>query len=84
MADAPHRLDVRGALCPLPVLLSVREIRKVAPGELLEVWGDDPTMNEDMPIWCERSGHTLLEIGEIEGIPGTVRCLIERGQPDRP
>jgi len=72
----PHRLDVRGAVCPLPVLLSVREIRRVAPGGVLEVLGDDPTMLEDMPIWCERAGHRLIEIGETGG---TIRCLIERG-----
>jgi len=71
----PHRLDVRGAVCPLPVLLSVREIRRVVPGGVLEVLGDDPTMLEDMPVWCERAGHRLIEIGETEGI---IRCLIER------
>lgn len=74
----PHRLDVRGQFCPLPVLFSVREIRRLQVGEQLEVVGDDPGMLEDMPVWCERAGHRLLAIEEVDG---EVRCLIEKGAP---
>ena len=69
-------LDVTGHFCPLPVLLSAREIRQMVPGDLLEVVGDDPTMLEDMPVWCERAGHRLVEITHEEG---KIRVLIERG-----
>lgn len=69
-------LDVTGHFCPLPVLLSAREIRQLVPGDLLEVVGDDPTMLEDMPVWCERAGHRLVEIAEEAG---KIRVLIERG-----
>lgn len=72
-----HHLDVTGYFCPLPVLLSAKEIRKLPPGDLLEVVGDDPTMLEDLPVWCERAGHRLVEIAEEEG---KVRALIEKGE----
>lgn len=75
-----HRLDVTGTLCPLPILLAAREMRKLQPGDLLEVVGDDPGIREDLPIWCERAGHRLLEMEE-EG--GRIRSLVEKGEPRR-
>ncbi|PYQ68156.1 MAG: hypothetical protein DMF53_00605, partial [Acidobacteria bacterium] len=74
-----RRLDVTGALCPLPILLSAREMRKLHPGDLLEIVGDDPGIREDMPVWCERAGHRLLEMTE-DG-DGRVRSLVEKGEP---
>ena len=80
---APNRtfLDVTGTLCPLPILLSAREMRKLHPGDLLEILGDDPGIREDMPVWCERAGHRLLELKEEE--KGRLRSLVEKGQPGR-
>ena len=79
MSKPIHRLDVTGALGPLPILLSAREMRKLATGDLLEVLGDDPGIREDMPVWCERAGHRLLELKEEEG--GWIRSLVEKGPP---
>jgi TusA-related sulfurtransferase len=71
-----HRLDVTGTFCPLPILLSVKEMRKLGTGDLLEVLGDDPGILEDMPIWCERAGHRLVEMVEENG---NIRSLVEKG-----
>ena len=79
MSKPIRRLDVTGALCPLPILLAAREMRKLRPGDLLEVVGDDPGIREDMPVWCERAGHRLLEMAEEE--PGRLRSLVEKGEP---
>lgn len=83
MPPPPHRLDLTGLLCPLPILLAAREMRKLHPGDLLEVLGDDPGIREDMPVWCERAGHRLVEMVE-EG--GRIRSLVEKGNrpPGRP
>ena len=75
-----RRLDVTGTLCPLPILLAAREMRKLATGDLLEILGDDPGIHEDMPIWCERAGHRLLEMAEDAG---RIRSLVEKGEPRR-
>ena len=75
-----HRLDVIGLFCPLPILLAAREMRKLQPGDLLEVVGDDPGIREDMPVWCERAGHRLVEMEDEEG---KIRSLVEKG-PGRP
>ena len=75
-----YRLDVTGTFCPLPILLSAREMRKLQPGDLLEVLGDDPGILEDMPVWCERAGHRLIEMAEEEG---TIRSVVEKGAAHR-
>jgi tRNA 2-thiouridine synthesizing protein A len=71
-----HRLDVTGTFCPLPILLSVKEMRKLGTGDLLEILGDDPGILEDMPIWCARAGHRLVEMVEENG---KIRSLVEKG-----
>ncbi|MFL6293092.1 MAG: sulfurtransferase TusA family protein [Thermoanaerobaculia bacterium] len=73
-----QHLDVTGLFCPLPILLAAREMRKLQPGDLLDVVGDDPGILEDMPVWCERAGHRLIEMEEEEG---KIRSLVEKGQP---
>ncbi len=72
-----HRLDVIGSLCPLPILFSVVEMNKLSPGEVLEILGDDPGMLEDLPAWCEQSGHKLLSISQDP--KGIIRAQVERG-----
>lgn len=74
-----HHLNVTGLFCPLPILFAARDMRKLQPGDLLEVIGDDPGIREDMPVWCERAGHRLLEMEDQEG--GVIRSLVEKGQP---
>jgi tRNA 2-thiouridine synthesizing protein A len=70
-------LDVTGKLCPLPVLLAQGAIARLAPGERLEIEGDDPLMAIDVPAWAEKEGHRLLECATGPG--GRVRCVVERG-----
>ena len=77
---APQRLDVRGTLCPVPVLRTERRVRRLAPGTLLEVLGDDPLMRLDLAAWCAREGHEVLAMEEREG---RVRCLLRVGAAGR-
>lgn len=77
-----HRLDVTGSLCPLPILFSVVEMDKLSPGEILEILGDDPGMLEDIPAWCEQSGHKLLSM--TQNAKGIIRVEVERGGWKRP
>ena len=71
-----HQLDVTGTFCPLPILLAAREMLRLTAGDRLEVIGDDPGLLEDMPVWCQRAGHRLLEISEQQG---KITSLIEKG-----
>ena len=78
--SAPARLDVRGLLCPLPVLRAARRIAALAAGELLEVVGDDPLMRLDIAAWCAREGHELLSLEERGS---ELRCLVRKGHEPR-
>ena len=80
MSGTRHHLNVTGTFCPLPILLSAREMRKLQTGDLLEILGDDPGILEDMPVWCERAGHRLVEMVEENG---RIRSLVEKGVPKR-
>lgn len=74
------RLDVIGSLCPLPVLMAIRAMRRLEPGQRLELIGDDPGIAEDIPVWCEKSGHRLIDL--INDL-GTVTCVIEKGTGEK-
>jgi tRNA 2-thiouridine synthesizing protein A len=74
-APAAARLDARGLLCPLPILLAAREIAKLPAGGRLVVEGDDLGILEDLPAWCAETGHRLVAIG-AEG--GLVRGVVEK------
>lgn len=76
-----HRLDTQGYACPIPVLMAVRDMLKLSPGDVLELVGDDPGIAEDIPAWAEMNDHKLLWV-EQEG--GLVRCRVEKGETDDP
>jgi tRNA 2-thiouridine synthesizing protein A len=75
-APTNRRLDVTGTFCPLPILLAAREMLRLAAGDRLEIVGDDPAILEDMPVWCERAGHELIELSERDG---RIVSLVEKG-----
>jgi tRNA 2-thiouridine synthesizing protein A len=54
------RLDMRGQLCPLPVIELARHIGDVAVGETLVVLADDPAAASDIPAWCRMRGHAYV------------------------
>ena len=59
-------LDCIGLYCPAPVLKTRQEIDKLAIGEILEVWADDPAAEEDLKAWAKRSGQKILEIDKTD------------------
>ena len=63
---AEEILDVRGLLCPLPVLKARKKLAAMAPGALLRVIATDPAAQIDFPHFCQESGHELTGTG-LEG-----------------
>jgi tRNA 2-thiouridine synthesizing protein A len=62
------QMDLRGLLCPLPVLKARKALIAMASGEVLEVKASDPMSAIDMPHFCNEQGHVLLlqeQDGEI-------------------
>ncbi|MFP6824410.1 MAG: sulfurtransferase TusA family protein [Pseudomonadales bacterium] len=54
-------VDVRGLLCPLPVIRTQERVKQLTPGTILKVLATDPGSLEDIPAWCRVHGHTVLE-----------------------
>ena len=69
-------LDAKGLSCPMPLLRTKKEMGKLASGEILQVDGTDPGSRNDIPGWCERSGHEYL--GEKEET-GYISFFVKKG-----
>jgi len=66
---------VVGLLCPLPLRLAERTMRSMKPGDLLVLRGDDPALRVDVPAWCVRNGHRLVELSEDGSL---IRAVVEK------
>ena len=62
-----HLVDARGTACPGPLLEAKRGISSVSKGEIMEVISSDKHTNEDIPLWCKKSGHEFLGTVEDAG-----------------
>lgn len=60
-------LDARGLLCPMPVVKAGKEMRSMAPGQILKILATDRGAIADMPAWAEDAGHELLEWKDESG-----------------
>jgi tRNA 2-thiouridine synthesizing protein A len=58
---APSVLDVRGLLCPLPILRLQEAVASLVSGQTLRILSDDPGFGVDLPAWCSDTGNRLLK-----------------------
>lgn len=72
---AERAIDLRGLICPLPVLRTRKALMGMTGGARLRVLASDPKTPGDMAQFCAVSGHRLVESGEDAG---TFTFLIER------
>jgi len=59
-------LDLRGLLCPLPVIKTQSQIKQMQPGEQLKILCTDPAAIHDIPAWCRVHQHTVISVEKIE------------------
>lgn len=64
---ADKTLECLGLYCPMPIVKTAQEIKKMKTGEVLEVIADDKGFTQDMPAWCQATGHECLGIEEASG-----------------
>ena len=67
MSDHEHYLDVKGLLCPLPVLKARKRLKDLAVDTILKVDATDPASVIDFPHFCNESGHALINHDEQDG-----------------
>ncbi len=59
--------DSIGQLCPMPILMLAKNLKKMQPGQVLEIHADDEGAHADVPAWCAQTGNELLGTEEGEG-----------------
>ena len=63
MTDIPVRsLDLKGLLCPMPIIKMAKAIKEVNIGESLEAFSTDPGVMADVPAWCRSTGNELVTL----------------------
>ncbi|HOJ11301.1 MAG TPA: CoA-disulfide reductase [Clostridiales bacterium] len=62
-ANADIIVDACGLQCPGPIMQVYNAIKSMNYGEVLEIKATDPAFQQDVKVWCQRTGNKLLSIG---------------------
>lgn len=61
MSDQPNIvLDLRGLLCPMPVVRLAKAMKEASAGQTVEATASDPGVLADIPAWCKSTGNVLV------------------------
>jgi tRNA 2-thiouridine synthesizing protein A len=60
-------LDLRGVSCPLPPLRTLRALKGMRTGQILEVWGTSTIGNHSAPFLARVLGDQLLRVVPDDG-----------------
>jgi len=63
MADLT--LNAVGKKCPMPVLMTKKELKKMSSGQTLELVVDDKGALKDVPALINKTGDSILETKEV-------------------
>ncbi len=77
-ATITQTLDTSGKSCPMPMIETNFAMKKLQIGDILEIIATDVGTRKDIPSWCDRKGHTLLE---SQTDPPTLRYVVRKGEP---
>ena len=53
-------LDLKGMVCPIPIVKMSQAIKQVQEGDLIEAFATDPGVLADIPAWCRTSGNEMV------------------------
>jgi len=56
----PTTVDAYGLLCPMPIIKAGAALKKLTPGEEIELISTDPGVVPDMKQWCSANKHEYL------------------------
>ena len=63
--NAATVLDLKGLLCPLPVVKIAQAIKKTQVGDLIEATASDPGVLADIPAWARSTGNELVSMEKV-------------------
>ena len=59
-------LDLKGLVCPIPIVKVNQAVKQVEVGELIDAFATDPGVLGDIPAWCKTSGNELVKMERID------------------
>ncbi|HET8909433.1 MAG TPA: sulfurtransferase TusA family protein [Ktedonobacterales bacterium] len=61
-------VDAKGQSCPMPVVMLAKAFKDLTPGQILAISATDPGSKPDVTAWADKTGNTLLEMVEEQGV----------------
>ncbi len=58
------KVNACGLQCPGPIMQVHKAIEMMNPGDILEIKATDPGFMNDISVWCDKTGNTLLDSGK--------------------
>jgi tRNA 2-thiouridine synthesizing protein A len=59
-------LDLKGLLCPMPIVKMAKAIKGIEIGQVIEAEASDPGVMADIPAWCKSTGNELVKMEKVE------------------
>lgn len=56
-----RELDVKGLVCPRPMVMTMSALKTMTPGQILKITANDSSTKHSVPALCERAGYKLVE-----------------------
>lgn len=69
-------LDLKGLLCPMPIVKIALAIKEIEIGEVIEATATDPGVLADIPAWANTSGNEVVSMDQGDIITFRVRRLL--------
>ena len=60
------RLDARTFSCSGPLIETIRALKSLSKGQVLEVLVSEEKFVEDIPFWVRKTGNEVLKIEKVE------------------
>ena len=61
-------LDLRGLVCPIPLVKTRQALMVVDSGATICVLATDPASRQDFETFCDMTGHLLLKSEQQDGV----------------
>lgn len=62
VSEFDAQLDVCGVCCPLPLIQLSKAVVGLAPGQTIEITGNDPIFEPSIRDFCQANGHAVLAV----------------------
>ena len=59
-------LDVRGQACPYPELLTIRAVKSLKQGDVLDIVTDNPPSVRDVPLTLRQRGYNVEDPATLD------------------